>query len=683
MYIKELHIENFRGFKNETIIEFQEGLNVLIGPNNGGKTTILKALELLFSFGSNKKLKIEDFHQNIAIDILKEKSPKIIISAVLNESENEDDYSEDLISVSTWLTKIEKPYQAKITFEFYLPDIYEKDYIETLKNISSEDIYSYWKEIESEFLRKYTTKIYIGNPDYKNTVDSESLKTFDFQFLTAIRDVERDLFSGSNTQLKEIIDFFMDYDIKTDKDLDKDDKKLRIKELKKQFSCNAKQLIDELQTRMQTGKKEILKYVDKVGTSIEKIKPDFEGRLLDTELYSALKLIIEIETGIKLPATRNGLGYNNLLFISLLLAKMQKDSSKDYLGSNAKNFSILAFEEPEAHLHPNMQYKLLEFLEENIKKEVRQLFITTHSPNITSKVKLESLIVLTKSENEIKVSYPGKVFTESKEDIASKKYIERFLDVTKADMFFAKNIIFVEGLAEQILLPVFAEILGVSLEDNHISIINVGGRYFEHFIKLFNYDLNKNAIPKKIVCITDKDPEKKEKVSGAQWNKCFPFEIGLEIENYDYQNISNTSLRILTDLNPSFFKICTQKQGSTFEYEMILENFNCTELITETMSNKGEIKKIMEKINEEISNSELNKLISEMKSSKLKTLLEKYIEKNDCSSFEKAKHILASKYLSSISKGEVAQDLALKLNKDTEKFNVPAYIREALEWVCQ
>ncbi|RGY65158.1 DUF2813 domain-containing protein [Fusobacterium ulcerans] len=683
MYIKELHIENFRGFKNETIIEFQEGLNVLIGPNNGGKTTILKALELLFSFGSNKKLKIEDFHQNIAIDILKEKSPKIIISAVLSESENEDDYSEDLISVSTWLTKIEKPYQAKITFEFYLPDIYEKDYIETLKNISSEDIYSYWKEIESEFLRKYTTKIYIGNPDYKNTVDSESLKTFDFQFLTAIRDVERDLFSGSNTQLKEIIDFFMDYDIKTDKKLDKDDKKLRIKELKKQFSCNAKQLIDELQTRMQTGKKEILKYVDKVGTSIEKIKPDFEGRLLDTELYSALKLIIEIETGIKLPATRNGLGYNNLLFISLLLAKMQKDSSKDYLGSNAKNFSILAFEEPEAHLHPNMQYKLLKFLEENVKKEVRQLFITTHSPNITSKVKLESLIVLTKSENEIKVSYPGKVFTESKEDIASKKYIERFLDVTKADMFFAKNIIFVEGLAEQILLPVFAEILGVSLEDNHISIINVGGRYFEHFIKLFNTNLSKCAIPKKIVCITDKDPEKKEKISGAQWNKCFSFEIGLEAEKYDYQNTSNISLHTLVDLNPSFFKLCTQKYGSTFEYEMILENFNCTELITETMSNKEEIKKMMKKINEEIPDSELNKLISEMKSSKLKTLLEKYIEKSHCSSFEKAKHMLASKYLNSISKGEVAQDLALKLNKDTEKFNVPSYIKEALVWICQ
>ena len=683
MFIKELHIENFRGFKNKTVVEFQEGLNVLIGPNNGGKTTILKALELLFSFGSNKKLKIEDFHQNIEINILKEKSPKIILSAIFSESENEDEYSEDLISVSTWLTKIEKPYQAQITFEFYLPEIYEADYVETLKNISREDIYIYWKEIESEFLRKYTTKIYIGNPELKNVVDSESLKTFDFQFLTAIRDVERDLFSGSNTQLKEVIDFFMDYDIKTDKNLDKDKKKIEIKKLKKDFSSNAKKLIDELQSRMQTGKKEILKYVDRVGTNIEKIKPDFEGRLLDTELYSALKLIIEIETGIKLPATRNGLGYNNLLFISLLLAKMQKDSSKDYLGSNAKNFSILAFEEPEAHLHPNMQYKLLKFLEENVKKEVRQLFITTHSPNITSKVKLDSLIVLTKLKNEIKVSYPGKIFTDKKEDIASKKYIERFLDVTKADMFFAKNIIFVEGLAEQILLPVFAEILGISLEDNHISVINVGGRYFEHFIKLFNVHSSNYAIPKKVVCITDKDPVKKEKISKAYWHKCFPFEIDLEKEKYDYQNSSNNSLEALTNLNLSFFKVCTQKQGSTFEYEMILENYSCIELVTETMSNKEEIKKMMKKINEEISNSELNELISEMNSSELKTLLKEYIKQSSDSLFEKAKHAVASRYLSSISKGEVAQELALKLNKDTENFNVPIYIREALEWVCQ
>ena len=62
---------------------------------------------------------------------------------------------------------------------------------------------------------------------------------------------------------------------------------------------------------------------------------------------------------------------------------MQKDASGEYLGSNAKVFSILAIEEPEAHLHPSMQYKFLQFLKENKDSNVNQIFITSHSPNIT------------------------------------------------------------------------------------------------------------------------------------------------------------------------------------------------------------------------------------------------------------------------------------------------------------
>ena len=683
MYIKELEIENFRGFGKNTKIEFQDGINVLIGPNNGGKTTILKALELLFLSGSNKKLKIEDFNQNIKIEELKKHSPKIKISAILSESEKEENYSDDLISVSTWLIKIEKPYQAQITFEYSLPEAYEKDYIEYMTKVKTKsDRYIYWKEIENEFLRKYTSKIYIGNPEYKNIIDSESLKTFDFQFLTAIRDVERDLFSGGNTQLKEIIDFFMDYNIKTDSSLDKKDKINEIKKLKTKFSKNASVLINSLQSRMEQGKKEILKYVENVGTNVEKITPNFDGRLLDTELYSALKLVIELETGIKLPATRNGLGYNNLLFISLLLAKMQKDSSKEYLGSNAKNFSILAFEEPEAHLHPNMQYKLLKFLGENIKNEVRQIFITTHSPNITSKVKLDSLIVLTKLNNEIKISYPGKVFNGSEEDINSKKYIERFLDVTKADMFFAKNLIFVEGLAEQLLLPIFAEKLGISLEDNHISIVNVNGRYFEHFIKLFDTDTSKFAIPKKVVCITDQDPVKKNKTKDSLEKKCYSFEINLEKENYKYKATSNKTLENLKALNKDFFYIATQKEGSTFEYEMLLENYKSSFFITDSVANKELLKNLMENVEEIKGKDDLLEEVNKFTESKLKDLQIKYIENSEEDIQQKTKHIIASRYLASIGKGEVAQELATVLNKDIE-FNVPSYIKEALEWLCK
>ena len=113
---------------------------------------------------------------------------------------------------------------------------------------------------------------------------------------------------------------------------------------------------------MRDGKGQILDYAKQTGASFNQANPDFDGSLSDVELFSALKLIIEYETGITIPATHNGLGYNNLIFMSLLLAKMQVNSDGNYLGSNAKVFPILAIEEPEAHLHPAMQYKFLKFL---------------------------------------------------------------------------------------------------------------------------------------------------------------------------------------------------------------------------------------------------------------------------------------------------------------------------------
>ena len=114
----------------------------------------------------------------------------------------------------------------------------------------------------------------------------------------------------------------------------------------------------------------MLKYATATGATGNHLNPDFDGKILDTEMYSTLKLIVEDKSGIKLPATRNGLGYNNLIYMSLLLAKMQKNSSVEYLGANSKIYSILAIEEPEAHLHPNMQYKFLKFLNEHKNNDI-------------------------------------------------------------------------------------------------------------------------------------------------------------------------------------------------------------------------------------------------------------------------------------------------------------------------
>ena len=114
MYIQELNITNFRGFKKNKRIMFNNNINVIIGANNSGKTTIIKALELLFSEGTSKRCFIEDFNHSTSITELKANSPKIEISAKLVESENEEEYSDDLITVATWLTKIDKIGRAHV-----------------------------------------------------------------------------------------------------------------------------------------------------------------------------------------------------------------------------------------------------------------------------------------------------------------------------------------------------------------------------------------------------------------------------------------------------------------------------------------------------------------------------------------------------------------------------------------
>ncbi|PAF33953.1 ATP-dependent endonuclease, partial [Terribacillus saccharophilus] len=113
-------------------------------------------------------------------------------------------------------------------------------------------------------------------------------------------------------------------------------------------------LIALLNQRMTEGKKHILSYANDIGASFDKSTPNFDGNITDIELYSALKLIVEYETGIKMPIINNGLGYNNLIYMSLLLSRMQVNGNEEYLGSNAKVYPMLIIEEPEAHLHPTM-----------------------------------------------------------------------------------------------------------------------------------------------------------------------------------------------------------------------------------------------------------------------------------------------------------------------------------------
>ena len=680
MYIANISIRNFRGFSETKVIEFNEKLNIFIGHNNSGKTSIIKALQILFDTSFSKKLSINDFNRQISIDELTENPPSITISSLLKESLDEKEYSEDIVLVSTLLTKIERPYEAKITYEFFLPEKEIEDYKSTMKAISSTNVEDYWNEIEHSFLSKYVWKLYGGDDKLKAVVDNDILNKFDFEFLQPIRDVERDLSSGSNSLLKEVIDFFIDYDIKNDNTKNKEAIKSELQKVKREFSDSSQQLMAKLHSRLASGEKQIVTYADNAGATFDETSPHFSGVLSETTLYSALKLTLEDKTGIKLPPSNNGLGYNNLIYIALLLARMQKDAMGEYYGSNAKLFSVLAIEEPEAHLHPSLQYRFLKFLNENMKSNVRQIFISTHSPNITAASKLDNLIVLNKENEKIDVAYPGRVFDPTKkDDKASKAYVERYLDVTKSDMLFAQKIILVEGISEQLLLPIFTKYLKGDLIDSHVAIINIGGRYFTHFLRLFDRVKSEYAINKKVVVITDLDPvRKKIGVKGSQYNSCYPFELNKD-KSYEYKSSSNAIVDLYSDRKKNVNVFSQTKDiGCTFEYELLIHNSKCKELIVPSIVNGDVIKALMDNYSKEF-----DELIKNVGDSEECTRIKESLKED-----KNKDQLIAALYLNYVSKAESAQEIAEVLNEKTTDylkgvfvFKIPPYIEEAIKWV--
>lgn len=683
MYISKIIIEGFRNYKN-TEIQFNDGINVIIGHNNAGKTNLLKALALVLDVsGDSKRLGVDDFYKNIDFDSLKQAPPSIKISLFISESKDENLMGDDLVTVSNWITKLESPYEARLTYEFFLPEKERDSYDVALSK--ADDFEHAWKIIKRDFIRKYVYKIWGGDPKFQNQAESDFLQKFDFQFLNAIRDVERDMFTGKSTLLKDVLQFFMDYEIKKDstKSIEEQTEDIRLKQ--QTFEEKATPAINELLARISEGQKEILGYATQTGASFNKAKPDFEGNITEVELLSALRLIIEQETGIKIPATHNGLGYNNLIYMSLLLAKMQANADGNYYGSNAKVFPILAIEEPEAHLHPSMQYKFLKFLKANKEKKVRQVFVTSHSTHITSAVSLDEIICLHRgNDKKLNVGYPGKVFGDDEAGKASKAYVERFLDATMSNMLFAQKIILVEGIAEQLLMPTIARYVNKEqqLEDHHIEVSNIGGRYFDHFLKLFD-SLQEYTIHKKVVCITDRDPVRK-KIGSSNFKKCYPFEYNMEPAIFEYQDHATDKISLYKSHPNIRFFSQDEIKGKTLEYDLALYNPNLELLLTESISNGSELVELMKAYKEEKGLEEFS-----LRESDENRRIADAIRSSQCTweIDDKKRSIIAARYLNSVGKGENALELSVKLEEDFHsgslQFVVPPYLKEAIEWLFQ
>jgi putative ATP-dependent endonuclease of the OLD family len=351
--------------------------------------------------------------------------------------------------------------------------------------------------------------------------------------------------------------------------------------------------------------------------------------------------------------SENSMGYNNILYLATVLAEL--DRTKDSL------HKILLIEEPEAHLHPQLQIKLLQYLKEQSKMDDIQIIITTHSATITASADLDSLNVLTIQENK---NPKSTLIKDCKIDEKSKFFLERWLDITKSTLFFAKGLIFVEGIAEALVIKELSKKVvkeatkgdpnpRESLEDCGVSIINLNGIYFRHFFKLFQgYKIKKDKpiekvdfIPIKCSGITDCDPEP---AKDTKPTKSKPCSCG--------NSQSNDFIEELIKNKSEFCQIFTNLK--TFEYDLGMEGKNLQvlfQIIEEDYINNTSEKELAKGYSEK----DWIKVNEEEKADVCKLLLEKIQKK----------------------KGEFSQKLAYKLSKNpTLEFSVPEYIKDAILW---
>jgi putative ATP-dependent endonuclease of OLD family len=271
-------------------------------------------------------------------------------------------------------------------------------------------------------------------------------------------------------------------------------------------------------------------------------------------------------------------------------------------------------------------------------------------------------------------------------------------------MLFANKIIFVEGLAEQLLLPCFAAYKNIDdnitqedeLINQHISIVSVDSRTFNHFLRLYSYnEKNPYAIKKKVVCITDADPS-------IGKNACFPFELNGD-ENHN--PIASHVVNLKTDFEANYDNIFVyhpeSSKGKTLEYELARYNSNSKLLFTdsfpdeksphtienfnllqkELVKNPNDYSKVAEKY-------ESFQYLNQKQKDTIKYLIEK-IENSKFSANEKPIALFSALFYNVVKKlkGENALLLENNLRKDLEKdrpeFKIPDYLEIALNKILE
>lgn len=457
MFLARVHCENFRSCQN-THIEFQPDLTVLVGENNSGKSNIIDAIRLATTPANGRRTRY------------------------FEEGDRTHTASHSKVQIWTEFAGLSEA-------QFGL-------YYTALDTASSTCLYSTVVDMSKVDVGRLPRPSQLSGPISGPDVEPEAREKIRHVYLAPLRDAQRELDSPDASRLLSIIELLVS------------------KDHQEEFVRMANENLEGLQEHpaVREPAARIGHHIGRLTDPVRRqnVEAQFTGMRL-RQLVRSLRIKMA-EAGLALAdLSESGLGYANLLYIATVLLELQ----------NARDAELTLFlvEEPEAHLHPQLQSVLLDYLLEQARNSLRddvnspagrvQVICTTHSPNLSSSVPVEKVVIVRSnvSDSEDRGTKTIPIAGLPLQDKHNAK-ITRFLDTTKASLLFARRIILVEGLAEALLLPSIARrVLGPdgSLFAG-VTVIAVGGTDFEPYVRLLLTKHRGASLVDRLVVITDKDP---------------------------------------------------------------------------------------------------------------------------------------------------------------------------------